>query len=1043
MPQKKTVFSGQSLRGWYNFLMRINHSVGVFIGVFTALTLVLGLAFSILHSSSSSAQANFPGWSNIATIYYNSSQEDPNNTFLQQAADELKLQLEKVSGTYTITTTSPPSTGIFLVVNPNLPALAGKNHEAFQLLTDSQGIHITGASPVAVRHGAYTLLERLGFRWYFSHPMWYVAPPSLQIISLNEVQEPFFTVRDMRSAIGELIGGANGIAYQSAWLKRNRMSSDMEYAARHSWPNFASKTDVAAQDPAAVCYKPDGITPQQSLPDHSVVINRALNYARNWFNSPTSTDTLTKQTLTKQSVPISPPDGNTIWCDEWQVDVDKDGDLDYSAQVITDKTFALTNEVAKMLQKEFPGKYASVLSYSWYPNIPSFDLENNVYVQVTTFTRETNLSLQQRLQGYKNMGVLTGVYDYYDVWPWWKDRIQPPRKVRSLLQSMQTATDTNADTFYFEASDNWGPSGRLYWIGSKLMWDPYQGTGSVDAATTLLLDDFYTNAFGPAKEPMKRYYERFDTQTHTDSVMGLAFQDLNEALTLAGGRPEIQDRIWFVFYHTYFWWKWGDNVEGAAFSGVEEAKAMQTFLWKTSDLHMVTSRLQREQVVEPALTSFGLSATDIAALKNITLPTNAESQAWLQEALGAFGVNLIDAPLLDVEAFKPLKAAGDTTLPTLQTYRNTRGAPLNILIPSGGSETVAMKLRSTAGYDWIAPDGTILDTKNFNNLCGVLGATGCTYGRLDLADAQFQLAASTPGLYTLRVRGWSIVDVPNHAASVTRPFGQEKTLDVYFYVPVGTPAFVVRQSIDRTANNTITLTDPSGATTTNSNTSNSQEVGVRTPQKGIWRARIQTDGILGGSFDILGVPPLVWHDPQYFLIPAAQQTVQQIFSISSLPRHHLFQEENNVFEVQGSRFDLNTTFTIKFLQAGVEKKSISVTPTDSTTLKATISSAILADLSPGLYDMVVERSTDSETKTYLTKIAITKRGDLWSSSAIDSSRQKRDGKIDSYDVSRLLTKWNSASAADLTEHDISGPARTPDGKIDIWDANVLMRNWTG
>ena len=93
--------------------------------------------------------------------------------------------------------------------------------------------------------------------------------------------------------------------------------------------------------------------------------------------------------------------------------------------------------------------------------------------------------------------------------------------------------------------------------------------------------------------------------------------------------------------------------------------------------------------------------------------------------------------------------------------------------------------------------------------------------------------------------------------------------------------------------------------------------------------------------------------------------------------------------------------------------------------------------------MVVERSTDSETKTYLTKIAITKRGDLWSSSAIDSSRQKRDGKIDSYDVSRLLTKWNSASAADLTEHDISGPARTPDGKIDIWDANVLMRNWTG
>lgn len=46
-----------------------------------------------------------------------------------------------------------------------------KNDEAFKLYFDSNGVYITGKTPIAVRHGAYTLLEKLGFRWYFKHPI--------------------------------------------------------------------------------------------------------------------------------------------------------------------------------------------------------------------------------------------------------------------------------------------------------------------------------------------------------------------------------------------------------------------------------------------------------------------------------------------------------------------------------------------------------------------------------------------------------------------------------------------------------------------------------------------------------------------------------------------------------------------------------------------------------------------------------------------------------------------------------------------------------
>ena len=80
-------------------------------------------------------------------------------------------------------------------------------------------------------------------------------------------------------------------------------------------------------------------------------------------------------------VPISPPDGNKIWCDEWRVDGS------YHSETISNYVFELTNVVARMLQVEYPGKLAGVYSYSNYSDVPSIDLEPNVIVGISTFAR--------------------------------------------------------------------------------------------------------------------------------------------------------------------------------------------------------------------------------------------------------------------------------------------------------------------------------------------------------------------------------------------------------------------------------------------------------------------------------------------------------------------------------------------------------------------------------------------------------------------------------------------------------------------------------
>ncbi|MBI2932441.1 MAG: DUF4838 domain-containing protein [Planctomycetes bacterium] len=778
-------------------------------------------------------------WESIDTIY----SQNLSDPYIEQAAQEIKTHLDPLKAGPMVLSSAPPAgPAIVLEVNPGLRYLEGRNDEAFYLFADERGINITGRSPVAVRHGAYALLEKLGFRWFFQHPTWNVSPETLPAVSFQEVQEPRFIQRGLGNPTGHRAVMPNGVEYWERWIRRSRLAGDAFFEARHSWYEFAGKTEVAAQDPTAVCYKPDGVTPQQVLPEHPAVIDRAYTYARNYF----ATDTTVNregETVRKMSVPISPPDGNLIWCDTWRVDGE------YNSQAITDKVYGLTNTVARMLQTEHPGKYASVLNYSWYSEVPTFPLEPNVHVVVCDFARGTALTLQERVERFHAMGVSTGFYGYFDVWPWWKDRIEPPGKMTGkYLADIRTAAEGGADTFYAEASDNWGPKGRLYWLTSKLAWDP-------DQDPDVLLDDFYARAFGPAKDIMERYYTRFDTQRHTPRVMGLAFEDVAAALEAAAGRPDIQERIRHVLYHTYFWWKWGPEIQAghAGFASVDDAKAMYAFLWRIRDLHVVTFRLQEETMLRVLTTTLGVPDAELAPLRDPTPPSASEAQAWLDEARANFsGLDLVHVETpraLDLQPF----VAADSSLPPVRRIENRLGGTEDILIPSSGAETVTVSMLVSGWFEWIDPSGTVLVHQELNTLCPT---GGCWFQNPGQA---VPLPADSPGVYTLRIGGWFVVDVPDRMSSMAGPT-YKSTPSGYFSVPPGTAAFVAGAG---TENCTLTFTRPDGTSLVLTGADTWNEWVVRDPQLGVWRIDVSASS----EFWLLGVPPLLWHNPKYLLVP--------------------------------------------------------------------------------------------------------------------------------------------------------------------------------
>ena len=116
---------------------------------------------------------------------------------------------------------------------------------------------------------------------------------------------------------------------------------------------------------------------------------------------------------------------------------------------------------------------------------------------------------------------------------------------------------------------------------------------------------------------------------------------------------------------------------------------------------------------------------------------------------------------------------------------------------------------------------------------------------------------------------------------------------------------------------------------------------------------------------------------------------------------------------------------------------------DAVNLQFAISSSQLQTLPIGLYDVEIARVSDGQKTTYAKQILVTKLGDIWSPTANESAEQKRDGRINIFDVSRLLSKWGKTGVTDLAEADINaGPANISLNKIDLYDANKLMSNWT-
>ncbi len=398
----------------------------------------------------------------------------------------------------------------------------------------------------------YALLEKLGCRWYFPGATWTVIPrqPTLRI-ALNIRQKPDVSLQ-RKLAMGWGLHSPVLVRDYDDWTRRNRLPGTLQVYNSHTWPGISPDRDFAAHPEWFALVKGER-KPSKPCYSHPEVIARGVAQSLAYL----------EKNPEAQMVSVSAPDG-AGFCEcelcRKRARVEKiypahgpGGLFGRTAEgqevaIASETIFHYANETAAAVARKYPGKFVGTIAYSAYAHPPSFDLLPNVYVEITKGYRRTPLTLPEQIVAFAHKARHLGVYEYYDVEQWSWDQ---PGKARASQLDYHSATipyfvANKIHSIKGEISNNWGPNGLGYYVLAKVMWDSSTDVRAVEA-------EFYRTAFGPAAEPLQRFYRRWESGQEVNArTLGLAYRDLQAAVDRTAGQPAYRARVDHVRLYLHF-----------------------------------------------------------------------------------------------------------------------------------------------------------------------------------------------------------------------------------------------------------------------------------------------------------------------------------------------------------------------------------------------------------------------------------------------------------------------------------------------------------
>lgn len=572
--------------------------------------------------------------------------------------------------------------------------------EAFAIRTEKDRVRLIAATEFGVPHAAFTLLERLGCRWFFPAKEWEVVPrrPNLEV-ALDVTDRPRILARRIWYGYGSFPDdkkhplGASCQKDYEAWSRHNRMASSFRVYAGHAWQGIILANKKAfAEHPEYLALVKGERKGEQLCVTQPEVRKLAVKWALDFF----------AKNPDREMVSLDCSDG--------------DGHCECAQCVklgtISNRVFGLANEAAKVVAQQLPGKMVGLLAYNEHSEPPDFPLEPNVYVQLTAGFIRGPYTFDQLAELWPKKCRNMGFYEYFSVWLWDFDKLPGGKganlpRIRDAIQRYARLGATSMDA---ESGNNWGVHGLGYYVANQLMWNP-------DADLDALRTDFFEQAFGPAAKPMRSYYDRWAPEKQplmSRGLIGELFRDLDEAARLAQDRADITARIDQLKHYLHY-----NHLHWLLDHEKDKAKRKQL----TVDILALGYRTRYEYMNHwnaMQTTLAGKAAKDFDEptwARNAKEPkpwvsdapvTRAETEAWFRAGLDYFQPTPVQEVAFRYDDLVPVSFPGAKPVPMNQAFQrvekyalaSANGEPLEVEITVG---TIAW-YRDRPAAKWLLKD---------------------------------------------------------------------------------------------------------------------------------------------------------------------------------------------------------------------------------------------------------------------------------------------------------------------------------------------------
>ncbi len=360
---------------------------------------------------------------------------------------------------------------------------------------------LAGPTPWASGFATYAFLEdHCGVRWYLPGEVGRVIPQREQLAfeELDDTQEPAFLMRKF-SGTSISIPNRFGRPLSTAWEEQNRLRTRFRfhhnlyqvlnpevYGAEH--PDWYPFIDGRRRPPK----KNSSAGWQPCMTSEGGIDQIIANIIQYFDENPEA-----------NSQSIAPNDGggycNCPECLKLSENVGGEGGTEENRSRLF---WQFANRIAEGVAVKYPDKIIGTLAYSYskYP-YEGLELHPNImpfYVGSTACYRDPEAKAErlEHIDQWSKIARQMGIYEWY----FGTGYAIPVPYNRFLAQSLQYSYEHGARAVYSEVYPNWGLDGYKVWVFSKLLWDPSRDVEE-------LLEDFCTNYFAEAAEPMRKYID--------------------------------------------------------------------------------------------------------------------------------------------------------------------------------------------------------------------------------------------------------------------------------------------------------------------------------------------------------------------------------------------------------------------------------------------------------------------------------------------------------------------------------------------------------